>query len=173
MALVYADVIEIVASGGVECHADFVYDVTVRLSSLGSLWGQVDPLDWINKPKKVQTGPNIDFNWTPVSTPYSYVVDDVVIIPALKPDGNYWPSSTYYNTHVNGNGSGLTFTATATIPNRTVIKYEWDFGDGSTGFGNNVVHAYAVPNQFMKVALKVTDDLAHEYFAVRQIYLIS
>jgi gliding motility-associated-like protein len=42
-------------------------------------------------------------------------------------------------------------------PGFTLVDYEWDFMDGTTGSGPNVSHAYSVPGQY-RVNLFVTDD---------------
>ena len=51
------------------------------------------------------------------------------------------------------------FSASASTPGpgRTIVGYSWDFGDGSTGTGENVSHAYSVADIYTAV-LTVTDD---------------
>ena len=39
----------------------------------------------------------------------------------------------------------------------TIIKFEWDFGDGSSGSGENVTHTFTTAGTFT-VVLRVTDD---------------
>ncbi|RJS73446.1 PKD domain-containing protein, partial [Methanophagales archaeon] len=52
----------------------------------------------------------------------------------------------------------ITFNASAsTDPDGTIVSYEWDFGDGNTGSGEIVTHAYASKGSYI-VKLKVTDD---------------
>jgi PKD repeat protein len=42
-------------------------------------------------------------------------------------------------------------------PDGTIASYAWDFGDGSTGSGRTLSHAYVVPGYY-PVTLTVTDD---------------
>jgi chitodextrinase len=42
-------------------------------------------------------------------------------------------------------------------PDGKVVKYEWSFGDGTTGEGAKASHSYDRPDKY-KVELKVTDD---------------
>jgi PKD repeat protein len=42
-------------------------------------------------------------------------------------------------------------------PDGTIVSYEWDFGDGSTGSGMNIYHSYTSPGMYY-VVLTVTDD---------------
>ena len=50
------------------------------------------------------------------------------------------------------NGTGSTAAA-----GRTVVSYNWDFGDGSTASGATASHVYDIDGEFV-VTLKVTDD---------------
>jgi PKD repeat protein len=43
------------------------------------------------------------------------------------------------------------------VPGRTIVSYEWQFGDGTTGSGLNVQHAYAQTGTYV-VTLTVTDN---------------
>jgi len=42
-------------------------------------------------------------------------------------------------------------------PDGQIVKYEWDFGDGTTGVGEITEHAYLLPGEYI-VVLKVTDN---------------
>lgn len=56
-------------------------------------------------------------------------------------------------------GQTVNFNASTSrpAPGRTIRSYDWDFGDGSTGSGATVQHAYATAGTFT-VVLTVTDD---------------
>ncbi|SLM31512.1 exported hypothetical protein [Desulfamplus magnetovallimortis] len=52
----------------------------------------------------------------------------------------------------------VTFTASATDSDGSIISYEWHFGDGNTATGKNVTHTFKKPGTY-QVELKVTDNL--------------
>lgn len=55
-------------------------------------------------------------------------------------------------------GETVTFDATASHdPDGFIVWYEWDFGDGSTGFGEKVFHTYTSPGDYT-VTLTVSDN---------------
>jgi PKD repeat protein len=62
------------------------------------------------------------------------------------------PSSPVVAQLVNFNGS-----TSRPAPGRTIRSYDWDFGDGTTGSGPSVQHAYAAAGTYT-VVLTVTDD---------------
>ena len=45
-------------------------------------------------------------------------------------------------------GNPTEFHSTATVTGQHFASYEWDFGDGQTGEGENVSHTYASPGQY-------------------------
>ncbi|MEZ0492528.1 nidogen-like domain-containing protein [Kineococcus sp. TBRC 1896] len=57
-----------------------------------------------------------------------------------------------------GTGRTLSFDGTgSSVVGGRVVRYEWDFGDGTTGEGATVEHTFAEPGLY-QVALVVTDD---------------
>jgi hypothetical protein len=90
--------------------------------------------------------PGFYFSWSPgggTSDP-SYVYPDGGDSGARKAPA-YWP---------------LTFTAQVDPrPGRSVVAYEWDFGDGTLGYGPEVVHIFTATNPHLRVKLCITDDL--------------
>jgi len=55
-------------------------------------------------------------------------------------------------------GEELSFDGSASHdPDGTLASYAWDFGDGETGSGPQVAHAFAAPGQYT-VTLRVTDN---------------
>ncbi len=55
-------------------------------------------------------------------------------------------------------GETVTFTATASVAGGTIVSYAWTFGDGASGTGATVTHAYASPGT-MAATVTVTSDL--------------
>ncbi|MGB5644342.1 MAG: PKD domain-containing protein [Gammaproteobacteria bacterium] len=73
--------------------------------------------------------------------------------PVSDPKGSYTAST---GQPVSFDGSG------ASDPDGTIVTYDWDFGDGSSGTGVSPTHTYQAAGTY-KVSLTVTDDggLAH------------
>ncbi len=56
-------------------------------------------------------------------------------------------------------GQPVTFNSTSFDPNgNPIVQQQWDFGDGSSGFGQTVQHIYFSPGTF-RVTLTVTDSV--------------
>lgn len=54
----------------------------------------------------------------------------------------------------------------------TVIRYDWDFGDGNTASGINVTHHYTIPNTYT-ATLTLTDVSGQKGSSRRQILVSS
>ncbi len=52
-----------------------------------------------------------------------------------------------------------------------IVKFEWDFGDGTSGTGENVSHTYGAAGTFV-VVLRVTDDGGDAATAQKTIYVL-
>ena len=64
---------------------------------------------------------------------------------------------------VNFNASGST-----AAPDRRIVRYRWDFGDGATGSGERVSHTYSMVGDF-NVTLVVEDDAGRESVATQTV----
>jgi len=82
---------------------------------------------------------------------YDYTVKAVP--PGLPPVATFT-----YSPLTPSTGETVTFNATASYdPDGTIVSYEWDIGDTTTGTGNVTTHIYADDGIYM-VTLKVTDN---------------
>jgi PKD repeat protein len=68
--------------------------------------------------------------------------------PVARPGGPY---SGTVNAAVSFDGSG------SSDPDGRIVSYDWQFGDGGTASGAQVLHAYAAAGSYT-ITLKVTDD---------------
>ncbi|HJR61246.1 MAG TPA: PKD domain-containing protein [Vicinamibacterales bacterium] len=73
--------------------------------------------------------------------------------PAPVAEFTFSPANPMPNDDVRFNAS-----ASLPSPGRTIVSYEWDFGDGGTASGVQVTRRYTLPRTY-NVTLKVTDDL--------------
>jgi probable HAF family extracellular repeat protein len=69
------------------------------------------------------------------------------------------PTASFTATPSNGRAPlTVAFNASASSdPDGTIVRYEWTFGDGSSGSGSVTQHTYVTSGRF-QVTLKVTDD---------------
>lgn len=87
--------------------------------------------------------------------------EDVASIPSLgvlgmRPVSNITANTTSGTAPVSINFSGTS--SVARVAGSTIQSYEWNFGDGTTGTGQNVSHSYLKGGTYF-VSLKVTDNL--------------
>jgi len=71
------------------------------------------------------------------------------------------PLGTYTWPDVFNHATSTTLTFTGTVSSMlpvTVAEWYWDFGDGTTGVGNGITHAYLYPDPSLIVNLRVTTD---------------
>jgi len=78
----------------------------------------------------------------------------ITVAPGASPTAAFVssPADPLVNQLVNFNAS-----ASRATPGRTIVKYEWDFGDGKFGTGLTTSHAYTLARSYI-VTLTVTDD---------------
>ena len=79
----------------------------------------------------------------------------VTASPAPTPVVRFSPSAPGVNTDVFFNASESTADRNT---GRTIARYDWDFGDGTTASGATVTHRFSAPGSYA-VVLKVTDDV--------------
>lgn len=70
-------------------------------------------------------------------------------------------------------GEDVAFDASSSYdPDGTIVSYEWDFGDGTTGTGMVTIHSYGVEGSYT-VTLQVTDNDGLSDDAVAMIYPLA
>ncbi len=69
-------------------------------------------------------------------------------------------------------GAAVAFNGTPSSDGGTIVAYRWDFGDGSTGSGERVVHSFAAAGLY-SVALEIEDDAGLTNRLVRTIRVDS
>jgi PKD repeat protein len=71
-------------------------------------------------------------------------------------------------------GQQVFFTSTTTVGSNghSIVGYSWNFGDGSTGSGQSVSHAFAVEGSYT-VLLTITDDQGHTSTGTQPISVID
>ncbi|GEM_PF-5368449 len=62
--------------------------------------------------------------------------------------------------------------AASTDPDGSIVSYEWDFGDGTTGSGKEVTHTYTAPGSY-NVSLTVTDNSGLTDVAVENVTVVE
>ena len=66
-------------------------------------------------------------------------------------------------------GQTVEFNGAGSVPgDGGIVSYEWEFGDGGTGFGAHPLHSYAAVGNYT-VTLTVTDDGGFTYSTTRQV----
>lgn len=114
----------------------------------------------------------VGFDWTPKSVPLSYTIGGTTYPYSTQQDGVSRASDANYLAYTTPANTLLTFTASLTTPNGTIItEYKWDFGDGAIGYGATVSHTYSVGSYQTQVTLNVTDSFGKRVFANRVINL--
>lgn len=101
----------------------------------------------------------LSFSWSPALSNLTYTIDSVV----YSPDAPRLAVDT-----------AITFTAVGAVPadsGRTIVKYEWDFGDGQTATGSSAVHTFKFANPHVRVSCCMTDSDGTRTCVGRQVYV--
>lgn len=126
-------------------------------------------MDTIKSIPKPITSLAVDFSWTPVGQPVTYLIDGQTYSnDSVDPATLIHPP--VYLTPV---GEDLTFTATVDAPEGIdVVEYHWRFGDGTEGYGATIDHTYHVPSPQTRCVLTVLDTLNRPTIAAHQMLLV-
>lgn len=119
-------------------HASAVFTLNLELST-----------DLINSTRKVPPKPIVKYPSTVWAKNLVYPFGPVNQPPNVS--FMYSPGEPIANQTIIFDASN------STDPDGTITNYEWDFGDGTTGFGKVTTHSYA-NNGTYNVILTVTDD---------------
>lgn len=99
-----------------------------------------------------------EHNVTRITLAYWGILEVDLTISAVTPPENEPPVADPNGPYTGTEGQQVTFDGSAsTDPDGTIVSYDWDFGDLSTGTGVNPSHTYA-QNGTYTVTLTVTDD---------------
>jgi PKD repeat protein len=115
----------------------------------------------------VRIDPEVNFTIAPVSIPwaelpgYPYGANQPVAGAPAQPPVYLTPGQ-----------SEITFTASVRVPEGDfIIAYEWDFGDGSKGYGQSVAHTYVAASPSTRAVLCVTDNHGRRFCRGKQVNL--
>ena len=102
--------------------------------------------------------PTTPITVTPTITPTTPITVTPTITPTMPPDENQ-PPVAEVEVHLRSkNGLIYGFDGSkSTDPDGTIVSYVWDFGDGNTGEGAEIIHEYQSAGPHT-VTLTVTDD---------------
>jgi PKD repeat protein len=125
----------------------------------------------------VDLGTTVQIVVTPVGTDFANsmprlatirLVPPGIVVPpdGLRPDFTFDPPSPTDHQDV-------FFESTSTAPaNNPIASHTWDFGDGATGSGPQVTHAYSVPGLY-NVTLTITDFVGRSAQTSKRITVIA
>jgi hypothetical protein len=92
--------------------------------------------------------PTCTFSASPTGSPISWTID-----------GNTYPEPGQPQRFEYIVGQELTFTAQTWVPDGVrIVKYQWDFGDQTEGYGSVVKHTFNSVNRSARISLCVTDN---------------
>lgn len=118
--------------------------------------------------------PAVTFDWTPkTATAWTTATAADEPLPwdggQPNPPGTAPDQADIFYTNAS---TELTFTATVRQDTGDyIIEYEWDFGDGTKGYGATPKHTYEQTTPQMRVTLCVTDNHRRKVCVGRQILL--
>jgi PKD repeat protein len=82
------------------------------------------------------------------------------------------PKSWYEDRYIVGASEWITFDASASTDDGSVVAYDWDFDDGETADGPVVKHRYLWPGDY-NVVLTVTDDDGGQTSTVEAVHILG
>jgi PKD repeat protein len=107
--------------------------------------------------------PDLSISETSLDGAFSQLRDWHVIGIEIKPEGlgdttNSPPTSNAGGPYTNNTGLSITFDGSGSFDlGGSIVSYDWDFGDESSGSGVSPTHSYDIPETY-DVSLTVTDN---------------
>lgn len=106
-----------------------------------------------------QQRPSVDFTWSPSGLAASFTVGGTTFPYTHQQDGVTRASDSRYLIVTVPSNTPITFTAITDAPQGIIIlEYNWDFGDGQTGYGPVVTHEYRTVSPQTQAVLRVLDN---------------
>jgi PKD repeat protein len=161
--------------GGATDHQSVFFDAST------STWNPTNPIEgfsWNFGDGETATG---------MTTTHSFDEPGTFLVTLTMTDVFGREASTTQTIVIGQGGSGMTadilfspepvvagqatfFNASGSRPavGHTIVRYAWNFGDGTTGSGVTISHTFATPSTY-KVVLTVTDDAGHTVTATSQV----
>jgi parallel beta-helix repeat protein len=124
----------------------------------GNYWSDYPGLDLKSGPHQNQTGSD-----GMGDTPYAISTNNIDLYPLTTPFGSHlplaFPHASFLYTPTEPTTTQLVTlnASTSTCSNGSIKSYEWDFGDGASGFGQTVSHLYTSHGNYT-VTLTATSD---------------
>lgn len=110
-------------------------------------------------PVKNLRPPRVDFSWSPLSSLALTTIGGNSYPYSSQADAITRSTDTRYAAYHTPTNTLLTFTATVEpFEGAEIVRYRWDFGDGTEAYGPTTTKTYRVPNQTAQVSLQVLDS---------------
>lgn len=113
-------------------------------------------------PASAQSDVVVTIRAVPIGTNYANALSRTVEIRLTRPGVILPPNGTpipsfFASPASTAENEVVTFDASASRDDGTIVSYAWTFGDGETAIGKQVTHAYELAGTYL-VTLTVTDD---------------
>ena len=124
---------------------------------------------------------NVAIAVTPVGTDFLNAQARIATLRLLPPPGGVvvptpqgFTASFEVTPNAPTDNQLVQFNASSSTPpaGGSIIRYQWDFGDGSTGTGVAVSHAYTAPGQYT-VTLVVQDNVGRSRSTARSVTVVA
>lgn len=118
---------------------------------------------------------NVQIGITPSESDFANASPRFVTLLLLPPVTLLWPKADFvFSPAIPTPGEVVRFNASSSVPlqGRTIIKYEWDFGNGKTGTGVTPTTDFADLGTYT-VTLRVTDDGGYTLTTTKPVTVVA